>query len=403
MFRNTALAFFAALLLSASTSTFAQSADSALYKMIKPIPLTFENQQFSGEGWNTLQTEITKSQFVLVGEMHGMSEIATFTKEVAKELKPEVFVAETDPYTLDELQLLLNGTKPKAGYHQQNPWGLAFYSMQPEYDLMAYLHSQQVKFWGIDQVHLFSTGRFFEMLAQQAKRKENRQLALRKAQQYRQNDLPLFEDGNYGKLSSITMEAATIDSLLITFRKDSPKSRKMLEDLKTSHTLYHGVPHSQRINFMKKNLLDAASPYLAAGKPLPKTLYKLGAMHTFRNESLATIFDAGNLAANLADAQNHRSLHLLVIGKGGTYNSMLSSVNEKAIKAASAEKSGLPFLSPFLEQVQGEQPILFDLRPIRKQLDSGKLSIQSIDLRRVILGNEFLVVFPTTTGSKFID
>lgn len=379
----------------------AQIIDTTFQKLIKAYPMKYENETFSGAGWDILQKEVLKAQFVLVGETHGTVEIPHLTKEIAKIFKPEVFVGETDPYTMKEISRLLADKNPNKEYFRNNPWGLAFFSLQPEFELLQYLHNKKVKLWGLDQIHLFSSGRFFEMLALEAKKKENKLLATNKAKKFRNNDLPLLPEGKYDKLTVFTIEQKSVDSLVKAFENESPYVRKMLDDYNISTQIYRNGDHGRRINLMKRDLLEYSLGYLSAGKPLPKTLYKLGAMHTFRNESLNIIFDIGNLAANLAQAQNKTSLHILSLGKAGTANRMSSSMEEKAIQPYTIADDGLDYLKPFLELVNDESPVLFDLKPLRKKLDSGKLNIDNIDLRRIILGNDFLIIFGKVTGSGF--
>ena len=302
---------------------------------------------------------------------------------------------------MKEISRLLANKNRNTEYFKNNPWGLSFFSLQPEFELLQYLHNQKVNLWGLDQIHLFSSGRFFEMLALEAKKKENKLLATNKAKQFRNNDLPLLPEGKYDGLTVFTIQQKAVDSLVKAFENESPYARKMLDDYNISTQTYRITDHIRRINLMKRNLLEYSLGYLCAGKPLPKMLYKFGAMHTFRNESFNIIFDIGNLAANLAEAQNKTSLHILAIGKAGTANLMSSSLEEKAIQPYTVESDGLDYLKPFLDLVNDESPVLFDLRPLRKKLDSGKLKINNIDLGRVILGNEFLIIFGKVTGSGF--
>ncbi len=379
----------------------AQVIDTSFQKLIKSYPMKYEHNLFSGTGWDIIQKEILKAQFVLVGETHGHVEIPLLTKEIAKLFKPEVFVGETDPYTIKEIERLLDNKKPDANYFTSNPWGLAFFSMQSEFELVQYLHDQKIKLWGLDQIHLFSSGRFFEMLALETKNKETKLRINNKAKQFSANDLPLLSSGKYDSLSIFKTQPNTIDSLIKAFKNESPYAKKMLDDYKLSTEIYSTGSHLRRINLMKRNLINYSLGYLSFGKPLPKILFKLGAMHTFRNESLNIVFDIGNLAANLAEAQNNTTLHILAVGKAGTANRMNSSVESKAIQPYTILDDGLDYFKPFLDLVPDDGPVVIDLRPLRKKIDAGQLKIENINLARVILGNEFLVVFGKVTGSTF--
>ncbi|WP_133256863.1 hypothetical protein [Hymenobacter edaphi] len=98
--------------------------------------------------------------------------------------------------------------------------------------------------------------------------------------------------------------------------------QQMLRDLEASGAIFKtnaaGKPggHQARINLMKRNLLAELQPYQVPGQPLPPMLFKFGAYHLGRGRSIwGDIYDVGNLAVNLVDAHDQKTLHIFIIGR----------------------------------------------------------------------------------------
>lgn len=93
----------AAFLILSTLGVLAQ--DSTLTRLIgrSQYPLQVSGATFSGLGWDKLLADVRRSQFVLVGEDHGIAQILLFTAAVTREFKPAVYVAEIDPYVATTL------------------------------------------------------------------------------------------------------------------------------------------------------------------------------------------------------------------------------------------------------------------------------------------------------------
>ncbi len=58
--------------------------DSLIHKRV----FHYDNKGFSGAGWDSLKSEISKAQIVMIGEQHVEAEIPVFTMKVAEVFKP---------------------------------------------------------------------------------------------------------------------------------------------------------------------------------------------------------------------------------------------------------------------------------------------------------------------------
>lgn len=387
---------FCLLLLSQVLPGHAQ--DSTLTRLVRQhqFALTTDGTRFSGPGWDRLRAAAQKSQFVLVGEDHGLAQIPVFTAAVAEAFKPAVFIAEIDPYVAQALTRLAAQPGGAVAYEQQYPEALCFYDLREEFELARRLCGQQVQLLGLDQVYGSTAAPFYQQLAGLVKSPATKAYLRRQAQRYQRQQQAFARAGQDGWVME-QQTPATVDSLLTLTKTERPAARQMAQDYATSYAIYKSQSHQDRLNLMKRNLLQALPP----GQPAPRTLLKLGANHAARGLSPATFgefYDVGNLVQNLADAQGQRSLHLRVIGRQGTQatgsNPYFPAKNSTRYTAADKAKYEV-----FLARATGPDWLVVDLRPARRALTTGQLQVRDVALQRTIQGYDYLIVIPETTAS----
>ncbi|AMJ66407.1 hypothetical protein AXW84_13920 [Hymenobacter sp. PAMC 26628] len=385
----------------------ARAQDSTLTRLIRQhqYPLVPAGAQFAGAGWDKLQQSIQQSQFVLVGEDHGLAQVPGFTAAVAQVLRPAVFVAEIDPYVAAELTALAAQPGLPTAHSQQYPEALCFYNWAEEFELIRTLRARRVQVVGLDQVYAATAGRFYARLAALAKGKAAKAYLQRQAAVY-QAQGQAFAREKKNRSSMTEQRPAAVDSLVAATRREGPEVRQMVQDYVLSYRIYqsqiHGTGgHQERLNLMRRTLLRTLAPYQAAGAPpLPKVLFKFGANHLARGLSPVTFgefYDVGNLAQDLAEAQNQQSLHVKVVGKQGTRAGTLNQL-DRSNQAAPYSAADNARLKPFFDQTTGPAWNVVDLRPARRALSAGKLVVGQ-PVQRVLLGYDYLVVIPETTAS----
>ena len=379
----------------AQDSTFARLSQRNQYAM------TLSGTQFAGPGWDKLRQDIRQSQLVLLGEDHGTAQIPVFATALARELKPAVYVAEIDKYQAQDLSQQASQPGLPTAFQKAHPMGLSFYSWAEEFELARYLRSQRTAVLGIDQVSLVSTGRFFDMLASKVKSTSTKAYLLKRAAAYQAQDRAKMSKGtgNY----SIYQRPAALDSLRSLTRGESPEVQQMVQDFAASAGIYQlnqqGDPrsHQVRINLMKRNLLEGLAAYQRPGQPLPAMLFKFGAVHVSRGVSLnGGVYDVGNLALNLADAHEQRSLHIYITGQRGT---RVQGFNPDDFSKNVATYSNADDLQPFAAPPGNAAWQVFDLRPLRRALRNDQLKVASHDLEVVLMGYDYLIIIPETTAS----
>lgn len=386
--------------------------DSTLTQLISRNRTVFRPQGkgFAGPGWDSLRAAIRQSQFVLLGEEHGLAETAYFAGAVGQELDPAALVAEISPYEARQLNQLTAQPGLPVAYQQRYPFSLSFFSWTEEFYLAQRLRARQTPVIGIDQVYMGNAGHLLSQMATQAQQAPIRAQLRHLAAIYLAHDRQhVYAPGATGTLYLDSVGPADIRKLLALTATETPAVRAMAQALATSYAIYHAHQsrqlllsgfsgHQARINLMKHNLLYALRRYQAVpAKPLPKLLFKFGTNHMSRDRApLSNMFDVGNLVANLADAQNQRSLHLLVVGKQGTQNSTDSFDHARTVGPLTPSDN--EYLRLFFDQV-GEEWVLVDLRPLRQAIAGRRLRVEDPVLERSILGFDYLILIPQTTAS----
>ncbi|SET44040.1 hypothetical protein [Hymenobacter actinosclerus] len=378
-------------------------ADTALQRLVRThqFALAPQGSQFGGPGWDKLRADIETSQLVLIGEDHGMAQIPGFAAAVARELKPTLYVAEIDRYQAQDLSRLAAQPGLPASFLRQHPMGLSFYSWAEEFELARQLRSQHTTILGIEQVGIAMPGRLYELLAEKVKSKPAKIYLRARATAYQARDRASMVAGGDTPGTMLWLKPAALDSLRTFTRPESPEVQRMADDFAASYQIYQAGSHRPRINLMKRNLLRELQPYQPAGQPLPKMLFKFGANHAGQGRSIwGDIYDVGNLAKNLADIHDQKTLHIFVIGKQGTQvgGQHPDDFTKNVARYSYAQEAMvLPFVT---NTPAGSAWQVFDVRPLRRAMLYEGLKITTPELQATILGYDYVVIIPETTASR---
>lgn len=410
--KQVGLSVLGSLLLSGTAAAQAPAAapvDTAFGRLMRQnqTTLTATGAQLSGPGWERLQQDIRKSALVLVGEDHGMAEIPAFTQAVAQVLRPKVYVAEIDRYQARDLTRLVAQPGPPTEFLRQYPMNLSFYSWAEEFELARALRARGTALVGVEQVGFATPGRLLGLLANETRSTAARTYLRRQAAAIQARDRAALVAGDYGRVSINSMRGSLLDSVRTLTRQDGPAAQQMLRDLEASVNIFKtnaaGKPggHQTRINLMKRNLLTELQPYLKADQPLPPMLFKFGAYHLGRGRSIwGDIYDVGNLAVNLADAHDQKTLHIFVIGKQGRKVTGQNPADFSQNSSAYANTDEV-MLRPFMAATPaGAAWQVFDLRPLRRAMLYKSLPVPDQELQATLLGYDYVVIIPETAASR---
>jgi hypothetical protein len=381
-----------------SSASFAQQHDTLWARLLKENTTSLQPgpNGFTGKGWDLIQAGVQQNQYVLIGEDHFMAEIPYFTKQVLKTTTFNTFALEIDPYVAQILnqKMAQPDTASLMKWVSQTGAALSFYGLREEFQMLQAANRTHTTFIGLDQIAMMSDPLIYEELARTATRPSTRQRYVGMAERAR-----ISADKFIADMSQPTyMQGPMFDQDVAELEKGplSAREKEILDAIKLSARIYKTQSHPLRVQLMKHQLMAA---YESAIKN-KKVLVKLGAMHCARGESYLRVYDCGSLLSNLADSEYKTSFHIAIFGKDGVQGSPFKSLPAQKLDP---DNGDLKFIKPFFDATPKEEWAVFDLLPIRKALQSQKLKIDDLDLRRTILGYDALVIFPTAHPSHSIN
>ena len=404
------LAFLAA----AMTLGFANPAvaDTAIVDKLKAdrLAITLDKGTLSGPGAVPLLHASRQAQYVLLGEDHGIAEIAQFSSSYFNALAPAGFttlVTESGPAVASAIETMLKrpgAVAAIASFNASYPDSVAFYSMRQEAEMLASFAvaaGPRFEHWGVDQEFVGAAKYLITlMLAQpvnpaaRAKLESLRQMEAVAAQKAAATGNPMA----YLMLSASTEELAAVRPLL-----SGPKEKTalaLLDALLESHTIYQKsaskAPGDRALsNAMRLALFKHTLATRLAVKE-QKLLVKLGANHAYKGINPLNNRDIGNFLAERAEGQGRSSLHLIVLAVKGQQLRFTGA--GRPHQPAPVELGSPAFKLLASAGATDGSWSLFDLRPLRP--DARKLAAGDIDLLNLLNGYDFAVLIPEGTASS---
>lgn len=376
-------------------SVSAQDSLITEYAKINQTSFTKEQNQFKGLGWDKIISQAQKSNNVLIGEGHFTNEIPFFVTQIASQVKFDNFFFEIDPFTAKILQQKLKNLSADALKKYIADFGntFSFYAFELEFELLRQLNKTDTKFQGTDQILLVGDRLICNELMQLTKNSRAKALYKSIRDQSKNNFEAFLKDQKtpfYLYTADFEKKVNELSSL-----KLSNEEQKIIEALKLTAKIYKSGGHHLRVQLMKNQLMAVYKEWVNK-----KNLFKFGANHVAKGESLLEIYDTGNLVNNIAESQFSKSLHIMIVGKTGFQASPFKGYPPAEIDANSGT---LKSLKPLFKLVNGEEWQCFDMAPLRNAIAEGKIKVTDINLLRMIKGFDLIVIVPTVTAAKFMQ
>ncbi|KFC19559.1 hypothetical protein [Chryseobacterium sp. FH1] len=372
------------------------SQDSLITKIARQNMMTFsvKNHSFEGKGWDTIVSKVQKSDYILIGEDHFTNEIPFFFSALTNKVKFDNFFCEVDPYTAKIIESKIRNLPDKKLRNYVTDFGnvFSFYAFDPEFELLKKLVSSKTSIHGTDQILLVADRLVCNELKLKTKNAKARKIFENIETKSKSYFAEFLKDQNKPFFMKTVEFENEIEKLLLL--NLSQEEKEKVEALQLSARIYKGEDsHHLRIQLMKSNLMKVYPEWKDK-----KNLFKFGANHLAKGESLMKIYDIGNLVNNVADSRFQKSLHIMIIGKSGTQASPFQGFPEQMVD----ENSGsFKTLKPFFDRITSDEWFCFDMHPLRTALENKKLIIKDVKLIRIINGYDYLVVIPKVTASKF--
>lgn len=275
-----------------------------------------------------MEEQILESQFIFVGEQHGIKEVGEVTNALFDLAHPKGYntlCIETDALLAQKLKQIASLETPlQAAEKLSNtyPFAIPFYNTKEDYALFKNVVDKGGDLWGIDQTFMAQFRLNFDHLIQTTENDVFKEKLIPLKQSAVAAYKKSIDTKNFDNMFWQIYDQATHQELMAT--SNDPAEKKVLEQLWKTKEIYeyngdkkYYLNNEVRGQLMKDNF---NTYYKAALKQeeVPKVLFKLGATHATRGLSMTNIYDVSNYASELANFNDKKSLHLMVAGLTGT-------------------------------------------------------------------------------------
>lgn len=382
-------------------------------------PLLLTDNAYSGPGAAVLNEALSQSRFVLVGEDHATREIPQFVSALCDEMHPDAYAVEAGPFAAQYVNGLLHSSDRVAtmtARDREYPDNMAFLNIRQENDLAAHCaassRNPHFALWGLDQEYLGSAGVLLAQLAHTNPGPKSR-AAIAAAQTEEHADAEqALQSGKFDELFLLSPKSADaikrLDEAVAVDGK--PQTREIDKELSESSKIYTlheagdmGATFEARAQVLKQHFL-MDDLLFRAQNPSARILFKLGDNHTVKGFNETHDLNLGDFVAEVAAAEQARSLHILTLGLRGMHYTV--PAYGKPMDQEAFVMSSDPYYAwmgaiadsmiPQPAGNPGAMLMLFDLRKLRYR----HLALPP-EWERVIYSNDLLVVFPTL--SRFGD
>lgn len=375
--------------------TLSITAQGTLSSIIKQNSQSFilTNNTFEGKGWNQILDEIKTHDNILIGEDHFFNEIPLFISKISDEVKFDNFFCEIDPYLASTLEFKIKTLSNSELNKYISSFGntFSFFSLAPEFNLFKKLALSNTNIIGTDQISLISE----RLIVSELKQKSKNEIAKSIYLEIEKQSAIYFNQIIKGKSPYFLTEEFTNHLNTLNKLKLSPYEQTVIKDLKLSQKIYIEQNHHLRIQLMKHNLMQNYKQMNHS-----KNLFKYGANHLPKGESLLKIYDIGNLVNNIADSQFKSSLHIMIISNKGIQGVPIKGMENQKINPNSND---LKHYKPFFDTMNKNKWHVFNNKKILKKLALNKIKIESKTLESVLKGYDYLIIIPEVTPAKFIN
>ena len=359
--------------------------------------LSFADGRLTGDGGTFLFDEISKAQFVAIGERHDVREIPRLVAAILDEGRRRygfTHLATENGESITRLVAIPGArcadTVLSVARHYPNAFE---FGSDEDLDLVANacgtLGHGPASVWGLDQE--FSAGFFFDRLSKTTPSSARSLLdSLKQAAAAAESRRVGSSGGRHWM--GLDADAATLERLVALYPAAARSERAILGALDTSARIYtlnrlagRGqltafTANDERETKMKSAFMTHYRRAVEAGEAAPKVVVKMGSAHLGRGQSPFGPFTVGNFLSDLAQSNGRRSFHFLALAQNDKADS-----TRPALWAWGA-------LRPIADIVPTDETTIIDLRPLRPFLYSRRLGTVQADLSRFIYGYDAIVI-----------
>lgn len=272
------------------------------------------------------KSKISTSQFIMVGEQHGIQEAGILTNVLYDIAHPYGFnhlCIETDQLVAELIENYAQDTALTLAREKQHayPFSIPFYNNSDDYKLFKNVVDKGGQIFGIDQSFMAQFRLSFDYLVQNTTNSQFKTEVLKLLDESIISFTTAMEEKDFMKMY-IFNYADEHHKRLLELTNDK-KEIEILNQLKESKVIYNlnfkGKIYEnnlRRSELMKHNFQRYYDEVNQKEKE-PKMIFKLGANHVMRGLNYANVYDVANLASAVATMNHMSSTHIMVKGIQG--------------------------------------------------------------------------------------
>ncbi|MEM8887890.1 MAG: hypothetical protein AAGD28_07875, partial [Bacteroidota bacterium] len=373
------------------------TAQESLSELIEQnsFPLQLDSEKISGPGAESLLKAAHQSELFLLGENHGIVEIAEFSHLFYKELStkhPRYFVTEIGPATASVVEdKIREGSYESYMDEGVNLHAVPFFFLKEEVPMLKSLTNNfpntSPVLWGLDQEFVAGAPVVFDQLEKLVETEVEKE-ALESARSSAFFNPFLIGMGEGAALEELHQAMLT---------SGNEQASKITSQLVLSHKIYkeqmggdYKWSNKRREDLMMENFLDYES---ASGDTSASYFFKFGAYHLHRGKSPTVERALGLQLDEWAQNQGMTTTNIFVDAMSGETRDALMGGTTEISTGALWKKS------PFGSFVK-DQPILFSLTALKGH---PELEEASGKIKLLIAGYDYLLLFPKGSASEFME
>jgi hypothetical protein len=370
--------------------------------------ISVQDGRLSGAAAQVLQSAITKSRFILLGEYHGLIETPKFWTAVCNTAGAHVMAIEEGPLAAAALEASArrpDGAAQLAAFRKTFPESINIYSAREEFEMLqqcARAARNDFHLWGLNQENIGAAGLILTRVLASGVGTNARPAIEQLLKRNDEADRKVLQSGNLFDLFMFTADDAELSHAAELIEKDgSREARALFGSLLESREIFKASPANPVSARRRERLMKTlfAADYAGAGAVPPKVLLKFGALHGHRGLSPLGGSAIGNYVAEFAEGQGAESLHILLLAVKGAQPFYPTPGQPGQLRQFDlAEEPDFRYMQPMFGNLLPSDWTMFDLRPLRQNVGAPAASSNPA-MSTLIFGYDIVVLVPESTPS----
>jgi hypothetical protein len=364
-----------------------------------------KDNKLIGKGSDILKSEISKSQFFILGEEHFSARVSEFTNAILPLLSESGFKYFAAEIGRNSTEVMTRTVEEKGSLYDFNTeindlFGdipIPFFDGKEDETFLKTALANGFEIWGIDQEYLTSQVFLVDEISRlSGSKKESEALYIQVKKVLIAETKKGISDGKYPVFTNLANSKAVNDFFGTIDSVSNPKAFRIISDLRKSWETYrlrevkdYYQSLHNRLDIMQSTFVKYYSNAIKKENELPKVFLKIGGKHASKGRSLDNIFDIGNFLMELANFNRTQSTTALI------YPSAYLEGDGKT--ESNIDEEDKAWLQPILDNAKGKW-VFINLKEIEKQ--SWKNKIVSASLKDYMYRFDYMIITPPSKGTE---